>query len=104
VNAFFLRVVPPRPDFALTMDGTEQEMMAAHAAYWAGLARAGHVVAFGPVLDPSGPYGVGLVLARDLDEVDGLVGKDPAMVSSDGFVTEVQPMGALVTAEGRVAG
>jgi hypothetical protein len=36
------------------------------------------VVVFGPVMDPSGPYGMGVIEARDEMEVEDFIEGDPA--------------------------
>jgi len=46
---FFLKLIPPRPDFMGTMTDGEKELMQAHAAYWKGFAEKGWAVAYGPV-------------------------------------------------------
>jgi hypothetical protein len=49
---FAFRLIPPRPDFPVTMSEEERATMAAHAAYWASLAARGTALAYGPVNDP----------------------------------------------------
>lgn len=34
MNCFPYKLIPPRPTFAADMTGTEQAVMAEHAAYW----------------------------------------------------------------------
>ena len=99
MQAFVFRLLPPRPTFAADMSATERAVMSEHGAYWARLASEGRVVAFGPVADPSGAYGLGIVLAADLDEAESIRDSDPALLSSHGFRTEIAPMLRLVTPE-----
>jgi len=54
--------------------------MLQHTAYWRGHMAAGKVVAFGPVLDPDGVYGLGIIRAADENEVDEFILRDPATV------------------------
>ncbi len=104
MKGFVLRLLPPRPDFAFTMTDGERATMAEHANYWTGLAEAGNVLAFGPVGDPDGPYGIAIVLAEDREDAERFRDEDPALASSHGFRSELAPMLALVTPEARYDG
>jgi uncharacterized protein YciI len=101
VKGFIFRLIPPRSDFAFTMTDAERSTMLEHLAYWTRLTEEGLVLAFGPVNDPSGPYGIGIVLAGDLGLAELIRDADPAMASSHGFRTEIAPMLSLVTPHGR---
>jgi uncharacterized protein YciI len=74
--------------------------MLAHVDYWTGLAKAGSVVAFGPVDDAAGPFGIGIVLAEDRAVAEALRDADPVMQSLEGFDTVITPMLQLVTPDG----
>ena len=100
VQPFLFKLVPPRPDFPFTMTDDERDTMLEHVGYWSALAGAGTALAFGPVNDPSGGYGVGVILAADLAEAERLRDDDPAMRSSHGFRTEILPMLRLDTPSG----
>ena len=78
---FLFRLLPPRPDFAQTLTAEEQDAMGRHAAYWRDLLTAGRVVVFGPVADPEGVWGLGVVRAGSQAEVVELGEKDPAIAS-----------------------
>jgi uncharacterized protein len=78
---FLFRLLPPRADFAQTMTPDEQDAMTRHAAYWRELLDAGRVVVFGPVADPEGVWGLGVVRAGSQAEVVDLGEKDPAIVA-----------------------
>ena len=78
---FFLRLIPPRPTFADDMTPAEQETMQAHAAYLSGLVDKGSGIAFGPVLDPRGAWGMGIVEAADEAEARVLSDKDPVVIA-----------------------
>jgi hypothetical protein len=75
---FMLRLNPPRPTFAQDMTVEERKIMLEHVAYWKSLMKAGLAVVFGPVLDPKGVYGLGIVCADDEEQVAELVKNDPA--------------------------
>ncbi len=75
----------------------ERATMMERIAYWSALAEEGKVSAFGPVDDPSGAYGIEIVLVGSLSEAEELQDHDPAIESSYGFSTEIAPMRHLVT-------
>jgi uncharacterized protein YciI len=82
------------------MSSEERAVMDSHFGYWGELLARGQVIAIGPVADPHGPYGIGIVLAADLAEAEGIRDGDPAMRSPFGFRTEIAPMLRLVTQSG----
>jgi uncharacterized protein YciI len=94
---FVFRLIPPRPSFPLDMSADERATMLDHAGYWSRLAQEGTVLAFGPVDDPSGPYGIGIVLAASQSAAERIRDQDPAVLSPHGFTTELAPMMRLVT-------
>ncbi|HTR51094.1 MAG TPA: SRPBCC domain-containing protein [Kofleriaceae bacterium] len=93
---FLLRLIPPRATFAQDMSADERAVMTAHGVYWREQLAAGTAIAFGPVLDPAGAWGLGLVRARDEAEVRAFAGKDPALTSNIGMRYELVPMATLV--------
>jgi uncharacterized protein YndB with AHSA1/START domain len=95
---FFCRLIPPRPRFAFDMSEEERAVMAAHSAYWRERLGAGEVVVFGPVADPAGPWGLGVVRAADPAAVEAFAAADPAILSGRGFRYEILPMLTAVTA------
>jgi uncharacterized protein YndB with AHSA1/START domain len=92
-DSFFLcRLLPPRPTFALDMNAGERAVMGEHANYWRQHMREGRVVVFGPVADPAGPWGMGIVRAKDAGEVRAFADRDPTIASGLGFQWEILPM------------
>ncbi|PWT98790.1 MAG: hypothetical protein C5B52_11660 [Bacteroidetes bacterium] len=75
---FALKLLPCRPDFAFTLSDEERAIMLQHAAYWREKMSKGMVLVFGPVMDPSGPYGLGVVAVDDEEEVKDFIEHDPA--------------------------
>ena len=63
MNLFLVRLMPPRADFAQTLTDDEQHTMDLHGTYWEQLRNGGHVVVYGPVADPEGVWGLGVVYA-----------------------------------------
>ena len=60
--------------------------MAQHAAYWRPLIESGQMVIFGPVLDSSGSWGLGVVEADDEDELRDFAAGDPVVISGTGSI------------------
>jgi uncharacterized protein YndB with AHSA1/START domain len=89
---FFCRLLPPRPSFAMDMSAEEAEVMKSHALYWRGLLARGTAVVFGPVADPQGAWGMGVLRAADEAEVKRLQAEDPAILSRRGFRSEAFAM------------
>jgi len=63
------------------MTEEEREIMGRHAAYWQPYLDSGQMVVFGPVLDGTGSWGLGVVEAQDEDELRAFAAGDPAVTS-----------------------
>jgi uncharacterized protein len=81
MSAFILRLIAPRPTFALDMTDEERDVMGRHAAHWQRFIDSGQMVVFGPVLDGTGSWGLGVVETDDEDEVRAVAADDPAVTS-----------------------
>jgi uncharacterized protein YciI len=81
MSTFIFRLIAPRPTFALDMTDEERTVMERHAAYWQPYVEAGRMVIFGPVLDATGSWGLGVVEAEDEDELRAFAAGDPAVAS-----------------------
>jgi uncharacterized protein len=81
MGTFVFRLQAPRPTFALDMSEEEREVMGRHAAYWQPLVEAGRMVVFGPVLDSTGSWGLGVVEADDEDEIRSFAAGDPVVTT-----------------------
>ncbi|MFE1603212.1 YciI family protein [Methylobacterium sp. ID0610] len=93
--AFFLcRLVAPRATFPGDMTPREGEAMRAHVAHWHG-ALGRTVLAFGPVLDPAGAWGLGLLAVADAAEAQAFTQADPVVAAGLGFRYEIHPMPQL---------
>lgn len=102
-KVFAYTLIPPRPTFGLDMTDAERAVMAEHAAYWTRLRDQGTAVAFGPVLDPAGHWGLAVVEVTSDAEVDQIRDNDPAVRTQIGAV-EIHPMpGAVVRPGGGAA-
>ena len=75
---YVLYLIPSRPDFAQTMNDEERGIMLQHVDYWKEHMKAGKVIVFGPVFDPAGAYGLGILAVSSEEEVTAFIQKDPA--------------------------
>ena len=86
----------PRPTFPFDITPEERQLMRNHAAYWSKHMAEGRVVVFGPVLDPKGPWGLGVMRARDEAEIHEMQAGDPVILAQCGFSYETLPMMSAV--------
>ena len=77
------------------MSDDERALMQQHAVYWRELLAKGQVIVFGPVSDPAGAYGMGVLAVEDAATARALVDADPVSAAGRGFVTELFPMRAV---------
>jgi uncharacterized protein YndB with AHSA1/START domain len=92
-GAFFVcRLLPPRATFMQDMTADELVVMQAHAVYWQAQLQAGNAILFGPVADPKGGWGLGVVRAADEAAVRAFEAGDPVIKSGRGFRYEILPM------------
>lgn len=61
------------------MTPEERTIMQQHVAYWKDLMDKGKVITFGPVLDPAGAYGLGIIKVDSEDEAKAFIANDPAI-------------------------
>jgi uncharacterized protein YndB with AHSA1/START domain len=95
---FLFRLLAPRPTFMFDMSAEERSVMMEHGKYWHGKLAEGKIVAFGPVADPAGGWGVGILRVSGLHEAESLMAADPAILSGRGLRTEIIPMPQAVHA------
>jgi uncharacterized protein len=81
MSAFIFRLNAPRPTFAVDMTDEERDIMGRHAAYWQPFIDSGQMVIFGPVLDGTGSWGLGVVEADHEEELRAFAAADPAVTS-----------------------
>lgn len=89
---YVCRLLAPRPTFVTDMTPEERQAMEAHAAYWREHLRQGVAVVFGPVADPKGPWGLGVIRVKSEEQMRKLVEHDPAVLARIGASYEVLPM------------
>ena len=80
-NHFVYKLIPPRPTFPVDMTDAEAAIMEQHFAYWSRFEQRGIVVVLGPVLDPSGTWGLGVIAGDDQNDINALGAEDPAVKS-----------------------
>jgi hypothetical protein len=86
MSTFIFRLKPPRPNFALDMSDEEREIMGRHAAHWKPYIESGQMVIFGPVLDSTGSWGLGVVACDDENELRDHAAHDPVVTTGTGSI------------------
>jgi uncharacterized protein len=81
MNHYLYKLIPPRPTFDTDMSDDEAAIMGQHFAYWQDVLAHGQVVVYGPVSDPAGTWGLGVIEAENDDAARALVEADPALTS-----------------------
>ena len=81
MSPFVSKRIPPRPTFDTDMSEAEAAVMGQHMAYWQNLLERGGVIVFGPVSDPAGTWGLGVVETETEDDARALGVHDPAVTS-----------------------
>ena len=76
---FVIKLIPPRPTFVQDMSQEEHAIMMQHIAYWEPHIKSGTMVVTGPVFDPKGGYGLGIVRIDSEDQLKQLIAEDPAV-------------------------
>ena len=86
MTTFVFRLSGPRPNFAQDMNDEEREIMGRHAAHWQPLVESGQMVVFGPILDSTGSWGLGVVESDDEDGLRAHAANDPVVTSGIGQI------------------
>jgi uncharacterized protein len=81
VSTFVLRLIAPRPTFAVDMTDDERAIMGRHAAHWQPYLDSGRMVVFGPVLDDDGSFGLAVVESDDEHELRAFAAADPVVTT-----------------------
>jgi len=92
MKTFFCKLIGPRVTFPGDMTPGEGQAMQRHAAYWGASMDKGQVVAFGPVADPAGTYGILILEVEDEAAARSLIDHDPVIEAKLGFRFEIHPM------------
>jgi uncharacterized protein len=78
---FVYKLIPPRSTFPMDISDAEAAIMEQHFAYWSRFEQRGIVVVLGPVLDPSGTWGLGVIAGSNPNDISALGAEDPAVKS-----------------------
>lgn len=84
MKCYLCKYIPPRADFLATMTGDEKDWMKQHGAFLDDLLSKGLIVAHGPVMDPSGGYGVSLYQIADDQDIELFTSQDPVVKNGAG--------------------
>ena len=90
---FAMKLIPGRPTFAFDMTPEERAIMQLHVAYWHEWMAKGKILIFGPVMDPNGPYGFGVLQMDNEEEIKSFIAGDPSNTIN---TFEYYPMRAVV--------
>ena len=82
---YVCRLTGPRPTFPQDMTPQEAAIMQAHVAYCGELLQAGKALIFGPVADPGGVWGLGVLQLSDDADPQEIVANDPVTKANAGF-------------------
>ncbi|HEY2202742.1 MAG TPA: YciI family protein [Solirubrobacteraceae bacterium] len=96
MTTFVFRLKGPRPDFALSMSEEEKDIMRRHAAHWQPFIDSGQMVIFGPVLDSTGSWGLGVIDAENEDELRSFAAADPVVTTGTGHIEIGRLLGGFV--------
>jgi uncharacterized protein YciI len=92
MSYFLCRLNAPRPTFPADMTQAEAALMQRHADWWTDLTAKGTGILFGPVLDPKGVWGLGLIEVEDQADARALTESDPIIQAGLGFSYEISPI------------
>ena len=82
---FLYRLTPPRPTFPAGMTPQEGAAMQSHFGYWTEKMEGGAVVAYGPVPDPGGTWGMAILTVDDEAQARAICENDPVLQARLGF-------------------
>ena len=91
---FFIKLIPPRSLFHMDMSDVERSVMEEHSVYWKNLQEQGVAAIYGPVFDPKGVWGMGVVEAQNEEEARKIISNDPSVKTFMMF--ELIPMNAYM--------
>ena len=89
---FFYKLIPPRPTFPADITEAEGAIMQDHFDYWKRSISDRKVVAYGPVVDPTGTYGIAILEVEDERTARKIAESDPAIKANAGFSFQLYPM------------
>jgi uncharacterized protein YciI len=91
---FFVKLNAPRATYAVDMTAEEKQIMQEHIAYWKPYSDNGTMIVFGPVLNPAGVFGIGILEVESEEALQQLLSNDPALKAGNKY--EFYPMRAVI--------
>jgi uncharacterized protein len=76
---YFFKLIPPRPTFPNDITDDEKLLMKQHSLYFDRQFAAGRVLLFGPVMAPSGAFGLAVLEVDDEAEARQFGENDPSV-------------------------
>jgi len=76
---FYFKLIPPRPTFPEDITNEENALMEEHAGYFKRHFDLGNLLLYGPVIAPSGAFGVGILEVADAMEAQRFGENDPSV-------------------------
>ena len=93
---FVFRLIGPRPNFASDMSDDERDVMGRHAVHWQPYIDSGQMVFFGPVLDLTGSWGLGVIEVDNEEEIVAFAAADPVVTTGTGRIEIGKTLGGFV--------
>ena len=93
---YFYRLQVSRPTFLSDMNGEEKALMQKHNAYLQDLLAKKKAIVFGPVADPAGLWGAGVLQLDDVEDAQALMDADPIIQENIGFSCKLLPMPSIL--------
>jgi len=78
---FFLKLIPPRPTFAMDMNEYERGLMMQHVTYFGKLFAEKRVLIYGPVMAAEGFFGMGVFQVANETEAKAIMDNDPTILA-----------------------
>jgi uncharacterized protein YciI len=75
---YYLKLNSPRATFPQDMSPDEAKIMAEHSAYWKVLLEKKICLVYGPVFDPKGAFGIGIIAIDNEEQLNSIINNDPA--------------------------
>jgi uncharacterized protein YciI len=76
---YFFKLIPPRPTFPGDMNDEERRLMDEHGRYFQEHFQAGRLLLYGPVMAPSGAFGLGVLEVHSESEARQFGEGDPSV-------------------------
>lgn len=92
---YMIRLIPKRPTFPMDITDSEREIMKRHLEYLKNKMAKGLVIVFGPVMEPKGTWGMGVLEVDSEEQIDEIMKADPS-ITENLNTYEYYPMRAVL--------